>query len=57
MWFFEKLVMVLLKVTKATTEHQKWPQMGKNSRTSVCFFLRAKKALAKASAGTRRRPA
>ena len=42
--FFSKLLMLLLKVTKATTEHQKRPKCAKEH--NKLFFLPAKKASA-----------
>ena len=39
--------MLLLKVPKVTTGHQKLPNMGQNSIISPFFAGRAKKALAK----------
>ena len=35
--FFFKLMRLLLKVTKGTTGHQKWPKIGKNRKKA--FFL------------------
>ena len=42
---FIKLLRVLLKVTKVTTKHQKWPEMGQTSVISVFFPQMAKKSL------------
>ena len=44
--FLSKLLMLLLKVTKVTTGHQKLPKMGQNSIRSSFFAQRAKKASA-----------
>ena len=46
MGFFSKLLMLLLKVTKVTTGHQKLPKMGQNSIIISFFARRAKKASA-----------
>ena len=50
--FFSKLLMLLLKVTEVTTEHQKWPKVSQNSIKSPFFARRAKKT----SAGGRSPP-
>ena len=42
--FFSKLLRLLLKVTKVTTRHQKWPKMGQNSILGSDFAQKAKKA-------------
>ena len=58
--YFSKLIRLLLKVTKVTTEQQKWPKMGRNSIISSFFCLKAKKSLGqrpKPSAEARSRPA
>ena len=39
---FPKVSRLLLKITKITTEHQKWPKMGQNS---IFFFPKGKKIL------------
>ena len=59
--FLSKLLMLLLKVTKVTTGHQKLPKMGQNSIISSFFARRAKKASAEAlevevEVGPRSRP-
>ena len=38
--------MLLLKVTKVTSGHQKWPKIGQNSGMKTFIAQRAKKALA-----------
>ena len=43
--FFLKLLRLLLKVTKVTTGHQKWPKIGQNSTITFYFARRAKIAL------------
>ena len=43
---FSKLLRILLKVSRVTTEHQKWPKMNQNSIKSSLFAQRAKKASA-----------
>ena len=48
---FPKVLMFLLKVTKVTTKHKKWPKMGKQIIVSSFFAQRAKKALAVSSSG------
>ena len=45
--FISKLLMLLLKVTKVTTGHQKMPKMGQNSIINSFFARRAKKPFAK----------
>ena len=58
--FFSKLLTLLLKVTKVTAGHQKWPIMGQNSIISSFFCPKGKKSLGqrqKPSAGARSRPA
>ena len=42
--FLSKLLILLLKVTKVTTGHQKLPKMGQNSIISSFFVRRAKTA-------------
>ena len=54
LYFFLKLLWLLLKVTDVTTEHQKWPKINKNSIISPFFCQRVKKASA---AGARSKPA
>ena len=54
------VVVVLVKVTKGTTEHQKWRKMGQDSVKSSCFPLEGQikpRLKAKASTGARNRPA
>ena len=45
LYSFFKLIGLLLKVTKVTTGHQKWPTMGQNSIKSSFFARRIKKNL------------
>ena len=55
--FFSKLLILLLKVTKVTTERQKWPKMGQN-RIISSLLPKGKKSLGqrpKPSAGARSR--
>ena len=58
-WILLKLLRVLLKVTKVSTGHQKWPNIDQNSIFRFFFPKRAKKTLGqsqKPSAGARRSP-
>ena len=48
--FFSKLLKLLLKVTKVTTEHHKLPKMGQNSIISYFFAQRATKSLGRSPA-------
>ena len=43
---YRPLLRLLLKVTKVTTQHQKWPKMGQNSKIGSLFARRGKKASA-----------
>ena len=58
--FLSKLLRLLLKVTKVTTGHQKFPKMGQNSIISSLFFCpKGEKSLGrrpKPSTGARSRP-
>ena len=55
--FFLKLLRLLIKGTKVTTGHQKWPKIGQKKSIIILFFAqRTKNALgqkAKHSAGAR----
>ena len=44
--FFSKLLMLLVKVTEVTNEHQKWPKVSQKSIKSSFFAQRATKTLA-----------
>ena len=57
--YFLKLLRLLLKVTKVTTEHQKWPKMGQNSIMSFFLAKGKKKSVGQRpnpSAGAKTRP-
>ena len=41
---FSKLLWLLIKVTKVTTEHQKWPKLNQNSIFSTFFCLKGKQS-------------
>ena len=45
---FSKNYWLLLKVTKVTTGHQKWPEIGQHSKIGSFFTQKAKKPLAEA---------
>ena len=52
-WILFKLLRLLLKVTKVTTGHHKWPKFGLNSKISSFLPKEQKSPWPKPSAGAR----